>query len=148
MFLERWNPAPGLSLFSDFGRLFDEAFTPFTRSANGEGSFAITPALEVTESDDAFAVRLELPGVGKEDVHVSLDDDVLTIKGEKRHEKKEEAGRVVTTEHVYGLFERALRLPETVDVDKLDARHADGVLTVTLPKREEARPVRRELKVK
>ncbi|MEC9367069.1 MAG: Hsp20/alpha crystallin family protein [Pseudomonadota bacterium] len=98
----------------------------------------ITPHIDVRESDKQIVVEAELPGIDEKDVSVSLQDGVLTIKGEKKFEKKEEKDDYVSMERRYGSFQRAMRLPEGIDEDKVKADFAKGVLTVTLPKSPEA----------
>ena len=146
MSLVRWNPIRPDWAWS-FGKVFDDFFAPVAR-LNGGKDRSFAPALEVTESEDAYSVRAELPGISKEDVKVSIEDGVLTISGEKREEERKETDAFHIAEHRYGSFKRSIRLPETVDFEKADAEHKDGILRIALPKKEEAKPVRRELPVK
>lgn len=103
------------------------------------------PAFDVFEDDKAITVEAELPRMTDKDVTVTIHDGVLTISGEKKIESEKTVHRL---ERWYGAFERSFTLPETVDVAAVDARVADGVLTVTLPKKEAAVPKRIEVKVK
>lgn len=98
------------------------------------------PALDVQEDKDKFTIRVELPGLKREDIDVSLQDDALVISGERQSEKVEEGVEIHRQERFYGKFQRALTLPEPVAADAVKADYKDGVLTVTLPKREEAKP--------
>ena len=147
MSLVRWNPIGNLSWPSTFGGVFDEFFAPLARG-NGRGAAGFSPALEVTENEDAYHVRLELPGVSRKEIKVSLEDEVLTIRGERREEERSEGESVHIAERRYGAFQRSIRLPESADLSAASAEHKDGVLQVVLPKKEEAKPVRRELPVK
>ncbi len=98
------------------------------------------PALDVHEDKDNFSVRLELPGMKREDIEVSLQDGALVISGERNEEKVNEGTTVHRQERYYGKFSRALTLPAAVAGDKVKAQYKDGILTVTLPKAEEAKP--------
>jgi HSP20 family protein len=98
------------------------------------------PALDVYENKDNFTVRVELAGIKREDIDVSLHDGALIITGERKEEKMEEGAETHRQERFYGKFQRALTLPEPVAADKVKADYKDGILTVTLPKTEEAKP--------
>jgi HSP20 family protein len=98
------------------------------------------PALDVHEDKDSFSVRVELPGMKREDIEVSLHDGALVISGERQSEKISEGTEVHRQERFYGKFSRALTLPAAVAGDKVKAQYKDGILTVTLPKAEEAKP--------
>jgi len=113
-------------------RLFDRFFeSPWTElPALGEW----TPALDVTEGKDALTVKAELPGVDIKDVGVSLEGDMLTIKGEKEQKKEEKDERQHRVERTWGAFMRSVRLPAPVDGGKVTATFKNGVITITLPK--------------
>lgn len=98
------------------------------------------PALDVSEDKDNYSVRVELPGLKREDIEVSLEDSVLTISGERKSETPAEGTEVHRQERFYGKFSRVLTLPTTVAADKVKAQYKDGILTVTLAKTEEAKP--------
>ena len=119
----------------------DEMFDPPARRLFTEGLFErdFSPALDVVEHQDSFSVDVDLPGVDKKDLDISVANNVLTIKGEKR-ESTESKGKVYRKETWSGSFQRTISLPRGVDTGKIDARMHDGVLSVTLPKMEEAKP--------
>jgi HSP20 family protein len=128
---------PGLA-WPTFGRLSnwqDEVDRLFESPLTGWA-----PALDVHENADNFIIRAELPGLKREDIGVSLQDGALVISGEHKSEKVEEDVEIHRQERFYGKFQRALTLPTPVAVDKVKAQYKDGVLTVTLPKTEEAKP--------
>jgi HSP20 family protein len=104
------------------------------------------PSLDVTETDEAIEVHLEVPGVEEKDLDVSLTDDLLTISGEKRSEHEDKDDTVHRIERRYGRFSRTLRLPGTVDAGRVEASYEAGVLKVVLPKTPEAKPRRIEVK--
>jgi HSP20 family protein len=108
---------------------------------------AWAPALDVREDKDSFVIRAELPGLKREDIEVSLQDGALVISGERTVEKVEEGVEVHRQERYYGKFQRALTLPEPVAADKVKADYKDGVLTITLPKTEEAKPKKIDVSV-
>jgi HSP20 family protein len=101
---------------------------------------AWAPALDVHESKDGFSVRVEVPGLKREDIEVSLHDGALVISGERKGETIGEDTEVHRQERYYGKFSRVLTLPAAVAGDKVKAQYKDGILTVTLPKAEEAKP--------
>jgi HSP20 family protein len=98
------------------------------------------PALDVYEEKDNYVVKAELPGLTKEEVQLSLEKGTLTISGERKSEAKNEGTEVYYSERSYGRFQRTINLPESVAADQVKAQFKDGILTVTLPKSEEAKP--------
>ena len=104
------------------------------------------PSLDVTEDDQALRVRAEVPGIDPKDIHLEIHGGVLTLRGEKKDEKGEGQDGRHWSERRYGSFARAISLPEYVDHEKVEAGYKDGVLTITLPKSEKAKP--REISVK
>lgn len=116
------------SLQEELDRLFESPMTGWA------------PALDVQEDKDSFSVRVELPGMKREDIGVSLQDGALVISGERKEEKVHEGTAIHRQERYYGKFTRALTLPAAVAGDKVKAQYKDGILTVTLPKAEEAKP--------
>lgn len=137
---------PFLAFRQEMDRLFDTFFAPaqFGRLGGGAASFPFNPAIDVTENDKEVRVRAELPGVEEKDIDVSLDGDVLTIRGEKREEHTEDGDRRRFVETSYGSFERSLRLPFEPEGEEIKANFKDGVLTVTVQKPAElTRPSKR-----
>lgn len=105
-----------------------------------------SPAVEIVESDEEIVLTAELPGLKEKDVHINVEDNLLSLTGERTFEKKEE-GEYLRSERWYGKFSRSFRLPETADVEKISAGLKNGILTVTVPKKEEAKPRQIEVKV-
>jgi HSP20 family protein len=122
-------------------QLFDEAFRNWPYTAE-DGSLvgAWIPPVDVVEEKDAVRIVAELPGVKPEDVKIALENNVLTIRGEKRQVAQERTERVHRYERTYGLFERSFSVPDTVDAEHVRAAYDNGVLTITLPKAERAKP--------
>ncbi len=141
MSLIPWSNLPAFgALPHPANRLFSELF-PFGPAADG-----FHPALDVSETDDAVVVRAELPGVDPKQIQVSVHGDLLELRGEKKQEQELEEKGYYRVERSYGSFSRSLKLPAKVDAQNVEAEAKDGVLTLTLPKRAEAKP--RRIKVK
>ena len=111
------------------GSLFDAA--PF---GGGQSLFPAMPAVDVTETDKAYEIAAELPGMDEKSVEVKIADGVLSITGEKRDERREENKDYYVQAHSFGSFQRAFPVPDDVDTDKIEATFKNGVLSVTLPK--------------
>lgn len=105
------------------------------------------PAVDVEETDDAYQIRAEMPGLKKEDVKISLVENVLTITGEKKHEAKSDSKKYRRLERTYGSFQRSFSLPAPISTDKISAEFKNGVLEVVVPKSEEAKIREIDIKV-
>jgi HSP20 family protein len=105
------------------------------------------PRVDISETDDAYIIKAEIPGVNKEDVKVTAENGVLTISGERKEEKAENNKKIHRVERLYGTFFRTFVLPDNVDESKINAEFKDGVLTLTVPKTEKAKPKSIEVKV-
>jgi len=151
MTLVRWSPIRDLAtelvdLQKEINRMFDRFFRGF----EDEEEIRVTtwsPRVDISETDDEYIVRAEVPGVSKDDIKVTIKDNVLTISGEKKQEKEAKGENFHRIERVYGSFTRTFTLPGAVKVDKVEAKFKDGVLTIKLPKVEEAKPKEIEVKV-
>lgn len=126
------TPWTGPGLRREMDRLFDRFFDTPWAEMQTLGDW--TPAMDVTEGKDAITVKAEVPGVEPKDISVSLEGDLLTIKGEKEQKKEEKDERQHRVERTYGAFLRSVRLPATVDGSKVSATFKNGVVSVTLPK--------------
>jgi HSP20 family protein len=141
---EAFMPAPFTSLQREIERLFDDFGRSFPSLSAGDlfGRFGdrglpaadVMPRMNVIESDAAIELTAELPGLEQKDVEVNVIDDVLTIRGEKKEEKDEKQKDYRLVERRYGSFSRRVQLPAGVEADKITARIANGVLTVSVPK--------------
>jgi HSP20 family protein len=142
------RPYEGLQTLRRLNNVLDEAFGNWPLQQDESGSFtsAWHPAVDIFEDKDAVKIVAELPGVKPDDVKLSLESNLLTIRGEKKQEAEERSERVHRYERSYGSFERAFALPSTVDGEKISAEYQNGILTVTVPKAERARP--REIPVR
>lgn len=138
MTLVRWKPVGDMvSLQDEVNRLFDEVWR---RSAPRSGLNGWVPAVDLLETPNEFRLVAELPGVIRENVKISLTDNVLTLRGEKQSQVEEKGENWQHVERGYGAFERSFNLTNSVDSSKVKAKFENGVLTVTLPKTETARP--------
>ncbi len=125
-------------LRDEIDRLFDSPFSELTKTSDLLAGW--TPALDVYEDKDNYTVQAELPGMKKEDIEVSLHEGVLSISGERKSETEKEDAEVFRAERFVGRFQRTVTLPASVAADKVKAAYKDGVLTITLPKTEAAKP--------
>jgi len=133
------------SLRDELDRLFESPWADLSRPSQLLSGW--TPALDVYEEKENFIVKAELPGMKKEDIDVSLHDGSLSISGERKSETKHEDAEVYRTERFFGRFQRTVTLPASVAADKVKAQYKDGILTITLPKTEEAKPKQIEVSV-
>jgi HSP20 family protein len=151
MALIRWydRDLEPMGTFDRLQRQINDLFD-FPRLPEMQGLFdrRVSPAVDVVENPDSFTVECDLPGIEQKDIDISIASGVLTIKGEKRVEQKSEKRKVYKKETWEGSFQRTISLPTTVDADKVEATFKNGVLKINLPKREEAKTKRIELKSK
>jgi len=146
--LATWSPFRQLSVLRDeIDRLFESPLHALTNTSQQFLSGWL-PSIDLFEDRDHLTLRAELPGMRNEDIDIALHGDVLTISGERKEDKKFEDAQTFRSERFLGKFQRAVTLPMPVAADKVDASYTDGVLTVTLPKAEEAKPRQIEVKVK
>jgi HSP20 family protein len=145
--LENGFEDPVLTLQSEINRLFDSPWWGDTKQGSQGFYGGWTPAVDLYEDRDTFTVKAELPGMKREEIDISIHVGSLTISGERKFEKKEGEGESSRRERYFGRFQRTLALNKPVDAGKASASYKDGVLTVTLPKAEEAKPKQIEVKV-
>ena len=136
------RPIDGMTNLRRLNSMLDEAFNtwPFQSQESGSLTSSWLPPCDVFEDKDAVKIVAEIPGVNADDVKISLENNLLTLRGEKKQHAEEQNERVHRYERSYGVFERTFSLPTTVDADKIDAQYSGGVLTITIPKAERARP--------
>ena len=140
MAIVRWEPLRDLMTTQrEFDRLFREAFSPVL----GEGEVSTrtwAPPVDIYENGDNLVLKAELPGINPDDVEIRVEDNTLYLKGERKFEKEVKEQNYHRVERSYGTFTRTFSLPNSVDADKVAANYKDGVLTLTMPKKEEAKP--------
>ena len=128
-------------------RLFDTIW----RGQEDNGDFLsgdLAPAVDIYEEKDNLVIKADLPGIDSKDLNIDITGDTLTIKGEKHREEETKEKGYYRTERLFGSFQRVIALPSTVDPEKVNASCKNGVLEITLGKREEAKPRQIEVKVK
>ena len=132
-----WSPTDRLSTLRDeVNRLFD-----FSWPSRDSGLFSgWSPALDVHDDKDSLSVQVELPGMKKDEIDIALHDGVLTVSGERKIERERKEGETFRSERYFGKFQRSVTLPTAVDAGKVKASYKDGILTIDLPKAEEAKP--------
>jgi HSP20 family protein len=134
MTLVRWDPFQELASWSNrLNRSINEG-----RTEDTFGAWA--PAVDIFEKDHNLLIRAELPGLKREDIEISMENGVLTLHGERKRESEVEESNAYRLERIYGAFTRSFSLPTTVDSSKIQAVYKDGVLEVTVPKLEAAKP--------
>lgn len=145
MRLKVWEPRRG---FRPFSRDFDRFFTDFgwgLQPAEELDDAAWAPKVDIYETENAYVLNAELPGLTKDQIDIDINDNTLTLKGEKKFEEKVEKDNYVRIERSYGNFSRSFALSDDVNPEGITANYKEGVLEVTLPKKEEAKP--KEIKV-
>jgi HSP20 family protein len=148
MALIRWEPARELgTLQNEMNRLFSTFFDAPATGHNGGGTRAWIPAMDLVETDDHFVLRADLPGMSESDVHIELEDNILTVSGERKAEHEERKEGYYRVERSSGTFRRTLTLPEGVDAEAIKASFDRGVLEVRIPKPEQRKPHKVEISV-
>ena len=143
MSIIRWNPRTLFDMRDDIDRMMGHFFPSEMVHAENK----LSPPINVEETDDEFIVSIELPGMKKEDVQISFHEGVLSIVGEKKAEKEFKEGNFHRFERTYGTFNRSFTLPHTVVAEKIAAKFNNGILSINLPKVEEAKAKKIEVKV-
>jgi len=141
MALIRWDPFREISSLQErMNRLFSDVRlrTPYGEEEITQGAWI--PAVDIYETNEAIVLKAELPGIPKEDIFIEVKDNTLTLKGEKKFEREVKEENYHRVERSYGSFQRAFTLPGTVQQDKVRAKFRDGILEITLPKLEQAKP--------
>ena len=148
MALIRWEPAAELNTIqNEMNRLFNNFFDAPTGRGSSGTSRRWMPAMDLVETTDHYVLRADLPGLSDEDVNVQLEDNVLTISGERKTEQHTEQEGYYRLERAFGGFSRSLTLPDGVDPDSVQAHFDRGVLEVTIPKPEQKKPRQVQIKL-
>ena len=147
MALVRWQPSNVFGLGNDFNRLFEGFNRNGSDVASSPSVSTWKPSVDISETEDEFIVTADLPGINREDLNVTVADGRLTLRGERRQATQESEGSVHRVERVYGTFTRAFDLPTAVNAENITASYRDGVLSVSVPKAEEAKPKQIEVKI-
>ncbi len=129
----------------DLQREVDSIFDQFFGDSDNDTSTVWAPRTDLLETDDAFRIRLDVPGMNKEDISINLQNNTLTVSGERSSERKEEGEEYVRVERAFGNFHRTFTLPDAVDQENVEASYEEGVLTINVPKTEES--TRRQIEI-
>ena len=138
--------SPILQLHREIDRMFDDVFRGYGFPAlamprwPSDWPGMLKPALDIQETDNQYKIALEVPGVEEKNIQITLNNDILIVRGEKRQEQEKEEGGFHRVERSYGSFQRALNLPENANQDSIKAAFKNGVLTITIDKRESSAP--------
>ncbi len=136
----RWEPFRELgTMQKEFNRLFNEAF-PRKYGEDELSTRTWAPPVDIFETENSLVLKADLPGVDPKDVEIRVEDSTLYLKGERKFEKEVKEENYHRVERSYGTFTRSFSLPNSIDADKVTADYKDGQLTLTMPKREEAKP--------
>src|SRR5882762_1602902 len=135
--LDRWEPFRGTSPETQLNRLFNDFFGRATQEQN---LTTWAPAVDIYEGEHELVVKADLPDIKPEELDIRVENNILTIRGERKFEKKSEEKNYLRVERAYGSFARSFSLANTVNSDAIKADYKDGVLTLSVPKREEAKP--------
>ena len=131
----------------DLQREVDSIFDQFFgRESDGDTSTVWAPRTDLSETDDAFRIRLDVPGMTKDDIAINLQNNTLTVSGERSSERQEDGEEYVRMERAFGNFHRTFTLPDAVDPDRVEATYDEGVLTINVPKTEKS--TRRQIEIK
>ena len=137
----KWDPFRDLNMLQDrMNRLFEDAGRGIRRSEEPASTTIWSPAVDIYETDGEIVVQAELPGMDRKDISLHLENNVLTIRGDRQFKKEIKEDNYHRIERSYGGFSRSFSIPTSVDEDKIRADYKDGVLKIALPKKEQAKP--------
>jgi len=139
MAIVRFEPFRDLATQREYVRLLKEAFSPMSGETE-VSTRSWAPPVDIYETEDAIVLKAELPGIDPKDVEVRVEDNTLYLKGERNYEKEINEQNYHRIERSYGSFARSFSLPNSINAEKVKAEYKDGLLTLTMPKREEAKP--------
>ena len=139
MAIVRWRPMRDLfHIQDDLNRFVNDFFE--NEPSRGHNNGVWSPAVDISETENSIQVTAEVPGMNKDDIKISIHNNVLVLKGEKKKEKEEKEENYHRIERAYGSFMRSFSLPTSIDANKVKASYKDGILTIELSKKEEAKP--------
>ena len=153
MSIIKWEPRKTFNPFFGLTRMHDDLdrlFSSVWRSQDDNGDFFpsdLTPAVDIYEEKDNLVIKADMPGIDSKDLDINITGDTLTIKGQKQKEEETKEKGYYRKERIFGSFQRSIVLPSTVNPDKVEASCKNGVLEITLPKKEEAKPKQISVKV-
>jgi len=141
MTLTKWDPFKDLLTLQDrMNRLFDESVRNVKTGDEALSSAIWSPAVDIYETEDEVVVKAELPEVNQKDIDIQIESNTLTLRGERKFNKETKKENFHRIERSYGTFSRSFTLPGTIDQEKISADYKDGILKISMPKREETKP--------
>jgi HSP20 family protein len=147
MTLVRFNPNRALRGFThDFDSMFNSFFR--TPASQSDCDCGFMPRADIVDEKDAVKIDIELPGMTKDDIKVTIENDILTISGERKAESRQEDKNYIRTERAYGSFSRSFTLSDEIDTEKINADYKNGILSLTLTKQEKAKPKEISVEIK
>lgn len=146
--LTKWSLLPTISSFqNEMNRMLDRFFDGDSVSRSRADAGVWLPPIDVSETADKIVIKAEIPGIDPKEINISIEDNILLIKGEKKEEKEDKGKNYYRMERSYGGFSRAIALPPSVDIDKVTAECTNGVLEISVQKKEEVKPKQISVKV-
>ena len=140
MAIVRWDPFRDLNILQDrMNRLFDDAGSTW-RTDEPAATTSWSPSVDIFETEGEIVVKAELPGIDRKDIQLNLENNVLSLRGERKFQKETKDDNYHRIERSYGVFSRAFSIPATVDEERIRADYKDGVLKIVLPKKDQAKP--------
>ncbi len=140
MAIVRWDPFRDLNMLQDrMNRLFDDAGSTW-RTDEPAATTSWSPSVDIFETEGEIVVKAELPGIDRKDIQLNLENNVLSLRGERKFQKETKDDNYHRIERSYGVFSRAFSIPATVDEERIRADYKDGVLKIVLPKKDQAKP--------
>ena len=140
MAIVRWDPFRDLNMLQDrMNRLFDDAGRPW-RTDEPAATTSWSPSVDIFETEGEIVVKAELPGMDRKDIQLNLENNVLSLRGERKFQKETKDDNYHRIERSYGVFSRSFSIPATVDEERIRADYKDGVLKIVLPKKDQAKP--------
>lgn len=140
------NASDVSSLQDEIDRVFDRFFPSQEQGRDSSSQAVWRPRMDLIETDEAYRIHLDMPGMSTDDLTISYQDNELTVSGERTDGRRDEGEEFVRVERSFGHFRRSFTLPRTVDADSINATHENGVLTITVPKTERVKPRQIEIK--
>ena len=141
MTLTKWDPFKDLLTLQDrMNRLFDESVRNVKPGDEALSSAIWSPAVDIYETDDEVVVKAELPEINQKDIDIQIENNTVTLRGERKFNKETKKENFHRIERAYGSFSRSFTLPSTIDQEKIRADYKDGILKISMPKREETKP--------
>lgn len=146
MAITNWNPAK--DELTNISKRMNSLLDDFFEGEAEKSVYRFDPALDIQETDETFEINAELPGLEKDDINIKIENDVLTLSGEKENEYEDTDSNCYRSERVFGKFQRSFRLPDIVEQENIEAEFKNGILNITIPKAEETVSKSKQIDIK